>query len=124
MKTRNLLSAILVLTIVCMSFIPNHKFQPKSVKFKTANGAMLTLEVVPAVGSGPYEYTVEVTGANPDAVSIDVYLDFNGEHTNTLVNVPLSGGYGFLDSENSYEVVEVELNPNYEIDNPDQYYHY
>ncbi len=118
MKTRNLLSAILVLTVVCMSFIPNHKFQTKSVKLKTANGAMLTLEVIPAVGTGAYEYTVEVTGANPDAVGIDIPLDFNGEHTNTPITVPLSGGYGFVDNQASFVVSEVEINPGFSYDYP------
>ena len=121
---KSLLFSILAFTLVCMSFIPNHKFQTKSLKFKTVNGAMLTFEVDPAVGTGPYEYTVEVTGANPSAVSIDVYLDFNGDHTNTLVNVPLSSGYGYLDGTKSFEVVEVELNPYYDLGDPSPYYHY
>ncbi len=115
-------SLVFLFAIASMSFVPNHKIQNKSLKFKGKNGAMLTLDVAPSVGPGLYEYTVEVTGAATNAVSIDIPLDFNGEHTNTIVNITLTDGYGFLDASKSFEVVEVELNPSFSYDNPQ--YHY
>jgi len=109
MKTRNLLSAILVLTFVCMSFIPTKHVQKNLPTFKHHSAKFLTPSINPTPGPGAKEYTVEVTGAATNAVGIQFYIIFNGDpSTKTQITVSLDNGYGFLDQQTSFDVVQTD----------------
>ncbi len=116
-----LLLSLIGFSIVCMSFVTPRSVQKKSFTFKhyATKAKSLTIYAVP--GSGAKEFTIQVEGADPDAIGIKVYIIFNGDpSTEAPYTVSLDNGYGFLDQQTSFDVIETEVD--YSINPPTYLY--
>ncbi|MDE3142993.1 MAG: hypothetical protein KGL19_02480 [Bacteroidota bacterium] len=109
MKTKILLSAILALAIVCMSFVPTKHVQKKVLFFRHHVNKYLDPSINATPGPGAKEFTIEVSGADPSKTIINVAITFNGGSPIDTFPVTLNNGYGFLDQQTSFTVTQTDV---------------